>query len=329
MHHIRYFLAVSETLNLTRAAERCNVAQPSLTRAIKALETEFGGELLRRERALSHLTELGRRILPLLRESHEKALAAKTVAASIRKGEGERLSVAISHTVEIRLFTPILQKLLQNCPGLQLTLRRSSAAEITEYLKLGAVELAIAGPLSETWSRLDSLPLFEEPFDLVVCPTHRLAHQDIAEFKELACETLLINDGCEMVEALKARLAAIGILDRAPHQMATQEDLLALLKADLGVAIIPAGAAEANGLCRIAVKDLNLMRRVSAYTVAGRHRASACAALFDMLRAADWSFAHGRGAKDKCLSMADREKLARGGDHSGNALNLLPRRVSA
>jgi DNA-binding transcriptional LysR family regulator len=42
MHHIRYFLAVGETLNLTRAAERCNVAQPALTRAIKALESELG-----------------------------------------------------------------------------------------------------------------------------------------------------------------------------------------------------------------------------------------------------------------------------------------------
>ena len=40
MHQIRYFLAVSETLNLTKAAERCNVTQPSLTRAIKALEMQ-------------------------------------------------------------------------------------------------------------------------------------------------------------------------------------------------------------------------------------------------------------------------------------------------
>jgi hypothetical protein len=53
MHQIRYFMAVSETLNLTKAAERCNVAQSSLTRAIKALEAELGGELLRRERNLS------------------------------------------------------------------------------------------------------------------------------------------------------------------------------------------------------------------------------------------------------------------------------------
>jgi DNA-binding transcriptional LysR family regulator len=77
MHHIRYFLAVSETLNLTKAAERCNVAQPALSRAIQDLESELGGELLRRERALSHLTELGQRMLPMLRQCYETAHAAK------------------------------------------------------------------------------------------------------------------------------------------------------------------------------------------------------------------------------------------------------------
>jgi DNA-binding transcriptional LysR family regulator len=96
MHHIRYFLAVSETLNLTKAAERCNVAQPALSRAIQALETELGGELLRRERALSHLTELGQRMLPMLRQCYETAHAAKMVAASIRKGEAANSDLAHS-----------------------------------------------------------------------------------------------------------------------------------------------------------------------------------------------------------------------------------------
>ena len=50
MHQVRYFLAVARTLNFTRAAEECNVAQPSLTRAIKLLEGELGGDLFRRER---------------------------------------------------------------------------------------------------------------------------------------------------------------------------------------------------------------------------------------------------------------------------------------
>ena len=50
MHQVRYFLAVADTLNFTRAAEQCHVSQPALTRAIQQLEEEMGGLLLRRER---------------------------------------------------------------------------------------------------------------------------------------------------------------------------------------------------------------------------------------------------------------------------------------
>jgi DNA-binding transcriptional LysR family regulator len=288
MHQIRYFLAVSETLNLTRAAERCNVAQPSLTRAIKALEMELGGELLRRERALSHLTELGRRMLPILRQCYETALTAKMVAASIRMGDAAPLSLAVSQTVALRPFTPVLRELSRALPGLQLKLRRGSGRQVAEHLKSGTVELAIAGPLGEAWSRLDTFPLFAEPVDLVVSRDHRLAGRNTAEFNDLASETLLINTESEMVEELRACLEVNGIRGTATHQVATQEDLLELLKANLGVAIMPVATVHTSGLCRIPLSKLNLERRVSVYTVAGRQRAIACATLLNMLRAADW-----------------------------------------
>lgn len=288
MHQIRYFLAVGETLNLTKAAERCNVAQPSLTRAIKALETELGGELLRRERALSHLTELGHRMLPMLRQCYEAALTAKTVAASIKTGDIAPLTVAVSQAVALSPFAATLRELSRALPGLQLRLRRGSTGEVAESLKAGSVELAIAGPLAEVWSRLDAFPLFDEPFDLVVSETHRLAARNTIEFKHLASATLLVNTGCEMAEQLSARLAANGILDTAAHQAATQEDLLTLVKANVGVAVIPAGV-EMSGLRRIELKELNLTRVVSAYVVAGRRRSVACATLLNMLRSADWS----------------------------------------
>src|ERR1700678_135530 len=111
MHQIRYFLAVGETLNLTKAAKHCNVAQPSLTRAIKALEAELGGELIRRERSLSHLTELGQRVLPMLRQCYETAVAAKSVAASMRNAEVVPLSLALSHTIGLKPFESMLKEL--------------------------------------------------------------------------------------------------------------------------------------------------------------------------------------------------------------------------
>src|SRR5260370_31157795 len=80
MHQARYFLAVSDTLNFTRAAEQCHVSQPALTRAIQQLEEELGGLLLRRERKLTHLTDFGRLIEPHLRQLFANAEAAKTTA---------------------------------------------------------------------------------------------------------------------------------------------------------------------------------------------------------------------------------------------------------
>src|SRR5271166_2267697 len=66
MHQIRYFLAVARTLNFTRASEECAVSQPSLSRAIQTLEAELGGGLFQRERGLTHLTDLGVKMLPLV-----------------------------------------------------------------------------------------------------------------------------------------------------------------------------------------------------------------------------------------------------------------------
>ncbi|MFK7992794.1 MAG: LysR family transcriptional regulator [Granulosicoccus sp.] len=64
LQQIRYFLALSEDLNFTRAAERCGVSQPSLTRAIKRLEGDLGAQLVRRERSRTHLTELAKKLNP-------------------------------------------------------------------------------------------------------------------------------------------------------------------------------------------------------------------------------------------------------------------------
>ena len=67
MHQIRYFLTLCEELNFTRAAEKCHVAQPALTRAIKLLEEEFGGLLFHRERAQTISASWDKRCGPISR----------------------------------------------------------------------------------------------------------------------------------------------------------------------------------------------------------------------------------------------------------------------
>src|SRR3546814_19128821 len=116
----------------------------------------------------------------------------------------------------------MLRELSRAYPGLQLQLRRGTGAEVTEYLKQGTAELAIAGPLDEPWSRLDAFPLFEEPFHLVVNRTHRLAERSRVEFSALPSDTLFINTECEMVDELKACREANDIVATATHQGANK-----------------------------------------------------------------------------------------------------------
>lgn len=297
MHQIRYFLALSETLNFTKAAERCNVAQPSLTRAIQFLETELGGELLRRERTLSHLTELGERIAPLMRQCYEAAVAAKAVAQSLERGEAAPLSVAVSRSISVATLTRILSELSRAYTGLHLKLLRGSGPEIVAYLKSGEAELAIAGPLGETWERLDVVALYDEPINLFVSGKHRLATRKAAEFKDLASETLLINTASEMADKIADCLKETAAGTARSLRVASLDDLLTLVKANLGVAIIPLGIGSLAGLSLVPLGGLELVRTVSIYSVAGRRRGTACATLFNMLRAADWGFEPATGRK--------------------------------
>src|SRR5437016_9202691 len=111
MHQVRYFLATVSELNFTKAAEKSNVSQPSLTRAIKQLEGELGGDLFRRERPQAQLTELGERMLPLLKQCYDSAIGARSLASTIKSGELGSLRLAISRTIAPDLSTSHLLEL--------------------------------------------------------------------------------------------------------------------------------------------------------------------------------------------------------------------------
>jgi len=85
MHQIRYFLALCEELNFTRAARRCGVTQPSLTNAIRALEREFGAPVFLRKPRIE-LTELGRAVRPYLQEIAQNAQSAREMARMLAPG---------------------------------------------------------------------------------------------------------------------------------------------------------------------------------------------------------------------------------------------------
>lgn len=289
MHQIRYFLAVSRTLNFTRAAEECNVAQPSLTRAVQLLEAELGGELFHRERNLTHLSELGARMAPLIQQCYESALNAKALAGSIKAGALAPLRLALSRSVNIALVIPHLTELSRNFKGLELKFLRGAGPEIGDSLKKGVADLAVAGPLRGDWERLDCWPLFTEGFVLAVNERHRLANGGTANVEDLRGERLIDRSHCEGAGELEALLAERGVTIMHRHETASEADVVALLGANVGVAVVPASAELPPNLRRVRIEGLDHRRAVSAYGVAGRHRSPVAGMLLKLLRAANWS----------------------------------------
>jgi DNA-binding transcriptional LysR family regulator len=298
MQQVRYFIAVARTLNFTRAAEQCNVSQPALTKAIRQLEEEFGGQLLRREGRFSHLTELGERMLPLMTQCYESAMNAKSLAKRVKRGEAPSLSVAVSGTLDIALLLDPLREMERSFPGIQLKLRRGTGSEIAEWLRGGTVELAFGGPLGESWDRIDSWPMFSESFDLVVASDHDLALRNSLDLDvELLRESrFLIHKRHDVSEIQSSRVEQAGIPIDAAHEVDCNRDLEALVVAGFGIAILPASALRSDRVRHLSCASLDLRRTVAVYSVAGRQRSREGIALLNLVRSADWSVAAGKAA---------------------------------
>jgi DNA-binding transcriptional LysR family regulator len=288
MHQVRYFLAVARVLNFTRAAEECHVAQPSLTRAVRQLEGELGGDLFRRERPHAQLTELGQRMLPLLKQCYDSAISARALASAIKKGEVGSLRLAVSYTIDPSLVTPHVVELGKLFEGLDLKLLRGSSAEVLEYLKRGDVELGLAAQISDEWERLDRWALFTEDFQLFVHSAHALAGRPSVSVDDLRQERLMIRNYCETTETLLDMFRALDFDTARFHEVSGESDLLSLLEAGVGVALVPRSTQSPATLARVTIAGLGLERTIHLYSVAGRQRTAVASAMMKMLRAYDW-----------------------------------------
>ena len=289
MHQVRYFLAVAQALNFTRAAEKCNVSQPSLTRAIKQLEGELGGDLFRRERPHAQMTELAQKMYPLLKQCYESALGARSLASSIKAGEISSLRLALSHTIESSLIIAHLTELRRVFNGLELNLRRGNGTEVVELLKNGEAELAIASAIEDDWERLDRWPLFDESYLLGVSIAHRLANRAAVDFEDLREEPFLVRNYCENAKKIVAILRSHGIDVDHSHEMSSERDLITMVEANIGVAIFNRSALGPKTLTRMPINEFEFQRTVYLYGVAGRQRTAVATAIIKMLRSANWS----------------------------------------
>ncbi|MBP6010893.1 MAG: LysR family transcriptional regulator [Alphaproteobacteria bacterium] len=288
MHQVRYFLAVCRTLNFTKAAEECNVAQPSLTRAIQKLEEEFGGLLFHRERANTHLTDLGRAMQPHLERTYDAAQTAKQLATSYKKGDVVHLRLGVSATVPSDTVTSVLGGVRQSMPGFELTLDGGADTKLLDGAVAGDLDLILVGDDHELPERVRSWTLHREPLLAVMTKTHKLAGQASVAIGDLDGVEMIQLSNCPIAARIRQMCLDAGVKPVFNVRVANCEQIVALIREGLGIATLPQTLAAGSGLVALPIEGLNIERAITLGTVAGRRFSPASDAFIKLARTRDW-----------------------------------------
>jgi LysR family transcriptional regulator, hydrogen peroxide-inducible genes activator len=288
-HQVRYFLAVARTLNFTKAAEECHVTQPSLTRAIKKLEDELGGPLFHRERANTHLTELGRAMLPHIEQSYLAAQSARALAEAFKRGDVAPLRLGLSDSVSSRLFTDVLNGVRSGVPNFELAVEGGPESQVREAVLKGNADLVILAENGSIPERMRVWPLFRENFRLIMSASHPLAAKPTLMLQDLDSQDVIERARCKGCQRLRQLCAASGVMPRFRHRVDSIEQLLNLVRAGFGVGFTTRSSRLTEGLVGRAIHRVEVTREVSLATVAGRPFSAATDAFVKLARMRDWT----------------------------------------
>jgi LysR family transcriptional regulator, hydrogen peroxide-inducible genes activator len=266
----RYFVALCETLNFTRAAERCNVTQPSLTRAVRLLEEQLGGPLFNRERNNTHLTELGRLVEPHVRELMAQAQTARSRAAAFLQLRSARLKVGITRGVPLSPLDDTLGRYAASYPDTEVEISDDRAPALRDALRRGELEVVVLPTRPADIDDLHYHPIAEGGPRLVVRADHPLAGRTAVPLAEVGHLPLICGAGCQFWEAAERRFAELGAEVR-PRVVAGSIDwTLDLVAAGVGVGLTAYGGGLPPGLVGVPVEAPPLRRVVSLATKRGR-----------------------------------------------------------
>jgi len=267
---MRYFAVLARTLNFTKAAIECAISQPALTKAIKRLEGQLGGELLHREGKLTHLTDFGRVMLPLLERALEASNAIDQGAHSYRHGNRSSLRIGAIPSVSPSLMSEALSEILLEFPSLTLTMIEERQPSLLSKLERGEIDVALACGQGEIHPRINRALLRHETYCVVVSRMHKLAQRGSIDLEELVPHCWVISDQTDAGLLCMAEELFSASGPKPICQATTDQQLQELALVSFGFLLWPEHKACLPGLVKIAINGEPLRREVFIYTMAGR-----------------------------------------------------------
>jgi LysR family hydrogen peroxide-inducible transcriptional activator len=244
MHQLRYVVAVARMRNFSRAAEQCHVSQPSLSQQIQKLEDELGERLFDRMKRAVKLTPQGETFLPRAMRILEEADAAKREASDAGSLLRGTMTVGVLPTIAPYLLPDAISSFTKKFPGVQIVVQEDTTARLLKLALACEIDFALASrPIRD--GRLEVRELFSEELLLALPPGHPLIRKRTVNANDLAGERLIV-----MQEGHCLGDQVLGFCDRhnlhhhISFRSAQLETIQSLVRAGLGISLIPAMAAQ-------------------------------------------------------------------------------------
>ncbi len=288
MHQLRYFLSVCDTLHFTRAAERCHVSQPALTKAIKKLEAELGGALFIREGKRVFLSEFGKLVRPNMDEIYRQTETVTTLAENYRLLDKSPLNIGVMTTIGPTVLSRFLADFRQNHLGIEVAISERPLASLVKALMDGEIEIALLHDPSGTDESFRAEPVYREKYVVILPPGHRLAELDGIRLTDVSGEPYVDRLACEMREMVLQQAKEQGVAIYANYRSKHEDWIQGMVLAGMGFAFMPEYSVTTHGLSIRPLIDPPVSRTISLAVAPGRPLSPAGKAFIKKLKTFPW-----------------------------------------
>ena len=247
---LRYIVTLARERHFGRAAEKCNVSQPTLSVALKKFEQRYGALLFERTSTEVRLTPVGEQVAKQAERVLEEAVKVKELAEQGRDPLVGALRLGAIYTVAPYLLPRLIPALHTRAPRMPLYLQENYTHRLAELLRSGELDvIVVAEPFVEPG--IVTRAVYEEPFTLAVPQEHRLAGKTPVDVEALAEEKLLLlgTGNCfrdQVVQACASSRTSSDEDDAQPTpEGSSLETIRHMVASGAGISVVPAAAAHA------------------------------------------------------------------------------------
>lgn len=239
LRDLEYLVALGELKHFRKAADACNVSQPTLSGQLKRMEDELGTKLLERTSRKVIFTQVGL----ILVEQAKEVLKTYQIFKEMASRQGEDMSgplhIGVIPTVAPYLLPHVVRLLHETYPKLELYLHEAQTEVIVSQLNSGQLDCAILAKVKETEPYIE-LPVYDERMLLALPSDHKLADKPVVKLPELKDESLLtLEDGHCLSNQVVGYCLQAGINDNKRFRASSLETLRSMIAIGHGISLFP------------------------------------------------------------------------------------------